>query len=136
MTWLATGYIFFIKIRFGLLTSKDLTVWQQEPAVEGVQGDECPDYFRIGDMHYMAPSVDQGIAHNSKRQYVSPCKDYPLRIELIHIHIQRHTQEAPDDAHQVVTQDNSETVKIQIFVEGSLIECFVRNSHRPGTARR
>ena len=39
--------------RFGLLTSKDLTVWQQLPAVEGVRGDECPDYFRIGDMHYI-----------------------------------------------------------------------------------
>jgi sucrose-6-phosphate hydrolase SacC (GH32 family) len=39
--------------RFGLLTSKDLVNWQQQAAVEGVPGDECPDYFKIGDTHYI-----------------------------------------------------------------------------------
>ena len=39
--------------RFGLLTSKDLVHWQQQNPIEGVPGDECPDYFRIGDTHYI-----------------------------------------------------------------------------------
>jgi sucrose-6-phosphate hydrolase SacC (GH32 family) len=39
--------------RFGLMTSRDLVTWQQQNAVEGVPGDECPDYFRIGDTHYI-----------------------------------------------------------------------------------
>jgi len=38
---------------FGLLTSKDLVKWKQVGTVEGVPGDECPDYFRIGDTHYI-----------------------------------------------------------------------------------
>lgn len=38
---------------FGLMTSKDLVTWQQQKPVEGVPGDECPDYFRIGDTHYI-----------------------------------------------------------------------------------
>ena len=38
--------------RFGLLTSKDLVKWEQKPAVNG-GGDECPDYFKIGDTHYI-----------------------------------------------------------------------------------
>jgi sucrose-6-phosphate hydrolase SacC (GH32 family) len=39
--------------RFGLMTSKDLVTWQQQNPVEGVPGDECPDYFTIGDTHYI-----------------------------------------------------------------------------------
>jgi sucrose-6-phosphate hydrolase SacC (GH32 family) len=39
--------------RFGLLTSKDLVTWQQQNDVEGVPGDECPDYVSIGDTHYV-----------------------------------------------------------------------------------
>jgi len=42
--------------RFGLLTSKDLVKWTQKPSVKlagGVGGDECPDYFKIGDTHYI-----------------------------------------------------------------------------------
>jgi hypothetical protein len=39
--------------RFGLMTSKDLVTWQQQNPVEGVPGDECPDYFKIGDTHYI-----------------------------------------------------------------------------------
>ena len=42
--------------KFGLLTSKDLIKWTQKPSVKlagGVRGDECPDYFRIGDTHYI-----------------------------------------------------------------------------------
>ncbi len=42
--------------RFGLLTSKDLIKWTQKPSVklaDGVGGDECPDYFKIGDTHYI-----------------------------------------------------------------------------------
>lgn len=38
--------------RFGLMTSKHLIKWEQKPAVNG-GGDECPDYFKIGDTHYI-----------------------------------------------------------------------------------
>ena len=38
---------------FGLLTSKDLKTWKQQDPLEGVPGDECPDYFQIGETHYM-----------------------------------------------------------------------------------
>ncbi|MCX6343518.1 MAG: hypothetical protein NT018_00420 [Armatimonadetes bacterium] len=39
--------------RFGLMTSKDLVNWQQQNPMEGVPGDECPDYFKSGDTHYI-----------------------------------------------------------------------------------
>ena len=40
-------------VHFGLLTSRDLVKWKQVGTVAGVPGDECPDYFRIGDTHYI-----------------------------------------------------------------------------------
>jgi beta-fructofuranosidase len=51
--------------KFGLLISKDLIKWTQQPSVDladGVGGDECPDYFRIGDTHYI---------HGCRRYYYS-----------------------------------------------------------------
>ena len=38
---------------FGLLTSRNLVDWQQQAPLEGIPGDECPDYFSIGDTHYI-----------------------------------------------------------------------------------
>jgi len=38
---------------FGVLTSADLRTWQQQPAIEGIAGDECPDFFKAGSTYYM-----------------------------------------------------------------------------------
>lgn len=38
---------------FGVLTSDDLKTWQQQPAIEEIPGDECPDFFKSGNTYYM-----------------------------------------------------------------------------------
>jgi len=55
---------------FGLLTSDDLVNWKQVGTVDGVPGDECPDYFRIGDTHYI---------HGCRRYCYADSQDGPYR---------------------------------------------------------
>lgn len=38
---------------YGLLSSSDLRTWKQEPAINGIPGDDCPDFFTIGDTRYL-----------------------------------------------------------------------------------
>jgi sucrose-6-phosphate hydrolase SacC (GH32 family) len=59
-------------LRFGLLTSKDLVKWEQKPSValKDTSGDECPDYFRIGDTHYI---------HGCRRYYYADGINGPYR---------------------------------------------------------
>lgn len=38
---------------FGILTSEDLKQWKQESPVEGIPGDECPDFFKSGSTYYL-----------------------------------------------------------------------------------
>lgn len=38
---------------FGRLTSPDLHQWLQLPALEGIPGDECPDFFQVGGTCYL-----------------------------------------------------------------------------------
>jgi sucrose-6-phosphate hydrolase SacC (GH32 family) len=38
---------------FGHYTSKDLYIWTPCEPLGGVEGDECPDYFSIEDIHYI-----------------------------------------------------------------------------------
>jgi len=50
--------------RFGLLTSKDLVTWEQEPPIEGVPGGETPSHLKIGDTYYIV-SNDYGYSHSN-----------------------------------------------------------------------
>lgn len=58
--------------QFGLLKSKDLIKWTQHDPVlmDGAGGDECPDYFKIGDTHYI---------HSCRRYYYSDKVDGPYK---------------------------------------------------------
>ena len=58
--------------KFGLLTSKDLIKWEQKPpvALRNASGDECPDYFKIGDTHYI---------HGCRQYYYSDKINGPYR---------------------------------------------------------
>src|SRR5262249_16803876 len=38
---------------FGMLTSHDLKIWQQQPPIPGIPGDECPDFFKAGNTYYL-----------------------------------------------------------------------------------
>ena len=64
--------------RFGLLTSKDLKTWKQQPAVEGVPGDECPDYFRIGETHYIHSCRGYCYAKNVNGPFEYPALTHEL----------------------------------------------------------
>jgi sucrose-6-phosphate hydrolase SacC (GH32 family) len=50
--------------RFGLLTSKDLITWKQQPPIEGVPGGETPSHLKIGDTYYIV-SNDYGYSHSN-----------------------------------------------------------------------
>jgi sucrose-6-phosphate hydrolase SacC (GH32 family) len=55
---------------FGVLTSSDLKTWKQRPAIEGIPGDECPDFFKSGSTYYM---------HGNNVYAFSESKDGPWR---------------------------------------------------------
>lgn len=38
---------------FGVLTSSDLKRWKQQPAIKNIPGDECPDFFKLGNTYYL-----------------------------------------------------------------------------------
>lgn len=61
----------------GLLTSADLIHWQQEAPLLGVEGQECPDLFTIGDTHYLIGGGYYSWSHNWRGPYQRPpvCAD-------------------------------------------------------------
>ncbi|MDA0196830.1 MAG: hypothetical protein O2887_07910 [Bacteroidetes bacterium] len=71
--------------KFGLLTSKDLIKWEQLPYVkfENAEGDECPDYFKIGDTHYINGCHRYYYADNIEGPYKHPAFSRTLDIPSI-----------------------------------------------------
>ncbi len=41
------------RVVIGVYTSTDLKSWTPQPPIANLTGQECPDYFRIGDTHYL-----------------------------------------------------------------------------------
>lgn len=59
--------------RFGCMTSKDVKTWKQRPAIKHWLGDECPDYFKIGDVHYLLSNHKYAYSTNGiKGPYKNP----------------------------------------------------------------
>jgi beta-fructofuranosidase len=71
------------KFRFGLLTSKDLIQWEQKPEVNA-EGDECPDYFRIGDTHYIHGCRRYCYSENINGPYRSPKLTNEMDLPILH----------------------------------------------------
>ncbi|MHC4927717.1 MAG: family 43 glycosylhydrolase, partial [Planctomycetota bacterium] len=73
---------------FGLLTSKDLIHWEQKGVVKLANGtaDECPDYFRIGDTHYI---------HAISRYFYADNIEGPYRLPEVRHDIDRPAITAP-----------------------------------------
>jgi sucrose-6-phosphate hydrolase SacC (GH32 family) len=57
---------------FGVLSSADLTAWTQEPHIEGIPGDECPDFFQAGDTFYMHGCGIYAFAENREGPWRVP----------------------------------------------------------------
>jgi sucrose-6-phosphate hydrolase SacC (GH32 family) len=56
----------------GLLTSKDLKHWQQEPSLKGADQQECPDLFRIGDTWYLIGGDHYSYAKSPRGPWRKP----------------------------------------------------------------
>jgi beta-fructofuranosidase len=53
----------------GLLTSKNLKTWSQEPPLKGAEGQECPDLFKIGDYYYLIGGGHYASSKNIRGPY-------------------------------------------------------------------
>jgi|GEM_PF-1020318 beta-fructofuranosidase len=60
----------------GVFTSKDLKAWTAQPPIANLTGQECPDYFRIGDLHYLLGGFRYYYAEALRGPYQSPRNPY------------------------------------------------------------
>lgn len=60
---------------FGVLTSGDLKRWKQRPAIEGIPGDECPDFFKSGNTYYMHGCVAYAFAQRKDGPWRYPSQN-------------------------------------------------------------
>ena len=67
---------------FGLLTSRDLIKWEQKPPIDG-GGDECPDYFKIGDIHYIHGARRYWYSYNINGLYRHPDLTYEMDMPCV-----------------------------------------------------
>jgi len=56
----------------GIYTSNDLKTWTPQPPIANLVGQECPDYFRIGDTHYLIGGFRYHYAHSIRGPYLNP----------------------------------------------------------------
>jgi beta-fructofuranosidase len=56
----------------GLLVSDDLKTWKHEPPLEGADGQECPDLFKIDDTYYLIGGDHYSYAKNIRGPYRQP----------------------------------------------------------------
>lgn len=61
---------------FGVYTSDDLKTWTPQPPIANLTGQECPDYFRIGDTHYLIGGFRYSIANALRGPYRTPPHPY------------------------------------------------------------
>ncbi len=71
--------------KFGLLKSNDLIKWEQNSPVNlaNAEGDECPDYFKIGDTHYINGCHRYYYSDNLEGPYKHPGLSHTLDIPSI-----------------------------------------------------
>ena len=64
-------------IVIGVYTSTDLKEWKAQPPIANLLGQECPDYFRIGDTHYLIGGFRYNYSTESIRgPYLNPKNPY------------------------------------------------------------
>ncbi len=60
----------------GVFTSRDLRQWTPQPPIANLTGQECPDYFRIGDTHYLLGGFRYSYARSLRGPYLNPLNPY------------------------------------------------------------
>lgn len=60
----------------GVFTSVDLQTWTPQPPIANLTGQECPDYFRIGDTHYLLGGFRYSYAGAVRGPYLNPRNPY------------------------------------------------------------
>ncbi|MBU0679398.1 MAG: hypothetical protein KJ626_14960 [Verrucomicrobia bacterium] len=60
----------------GAFTSTDLESWTAREPIKSFAGQECPDYFKIGDRHYLIGAFRYGYAEEAGGPYRTPANAY------------------------------------------------------------
>jgi len=63
-------------IVIGVYTSTDLKEWTAQPPIANLNGQECPDYFLIGDTHYLIGGFRYHYAQSIRGPYLNPQNPY------------------------------------------------------------
>ncbi len=61
---------------FGVYTSTNLANWTAQPPIANLTGQECPDYFQIGDQHYLLGGFRYSYAESARGPYLPPLNAY------------------------------------------------------------
>ena len=59
-----------------VFTSTDLDHWTTQPPIANLTGQECPDYFTIGDTHYLLGGFRYAFARDVRGPYLPPDNPY------------------------------------------------------------